>query len=468
MRRGITRLGLALGVATALTAAVGAAAAVPNATVAAATLTAVLVHGMPAGAAAAPGDTLHVVPAPVPPDTLRFAPTAEDSVSPAAAAERRPTWGRADTWLQAPFGEGLLTDLEAWRTRRRGGYQGDGIVDYNRVDQLRMGVNLQYGAVGGTLPRVGGRLEYAFGRERMLYGLQIEQPLIESGRLVVGASTVRRTDHGDLQQTSGVENSLALLFGRQDYRDYFEREGSGIYVQARVLHFSIVSLHARGDRWRSLPADPNTRSWFHMDRPLRSNPAIDEGDSRVVTLRLERLAHRTALTRAGLYHWAQLERAGAGLGGDFTYTRALLDLRGVLRMSPAATLSLRTVAGSTLAGELPRQREFTLGGVDGLRAHRIDHYRGNQMALAQAEYTIGLWRISSDLFEGGLHAIVLADVGHAWDGPSGRWDMLRQPMEADGGIGLSTSEDNVRVYAARNLKRSGADVVVSLRLQRSF
>ena len=126
------------------------------------------------------------------------------------------------------------------------------------------------------------------------------------------------------------------------------------------------------------------------------------------------------------------------------------------------------MAGSAFAGTLPRQREFTAGGIDGLRGHTFGAYRGNQIALAQAEYTVGLWSISNELFEGGLHAIVFLDAGRAWQNASDRFDAARQPMQADGGFGFSTSEENVRIYFARNLQRPDADFVVSLRLKRPF
>ena len=400
-------------------------------------------------------------------DTLRFEPSRSDTV-PGLLRPAHRDGAEEDEWLQSPFGEDLLTDLDRWRARGKAYRDDDVIADYNRVDQLRLGLHVEYGPLSGLSPRLGARFEYAFGRDRALYGIQIEQPLVESGRFAVGAAFLRRTDHSELQQIEDEENSLALLFGRQDYRDYFERKGSGLYVIWRVPDFSTVSVHLREDTWRSLVLDRGTRSWFHMDRPLRDNPPVDEGDTRTLTLRLERLLHRSARTRAGLYHWLELERSGGGLGGDFDYTRALGDMHSVLRLSPATTLSVRVLAGSALAGALPRQREFTLGGVDGLRGHAFGQYRGDQLALAQAEYTVGLWRISSDLFEGGLHAIVFADAGRAWTNPARRWDAARQPMQCDGGFGFSTSEDNVRVYFARNLQMPGSDFVVSLRLQRPF
>lgn len=396
-------------------------------------------------------------------DTLRFEPSQADT---AGHVQRlgHPRRAVEDEWLEAPFGDDLLTDLDRWKAGHERLDDDDFIIDYNRVDQLRLGYQGEYSPLVGLSPRLGARFEYAFGRDRPLYGFQIEQPLVHDGRYALGASFTRRTDHSELQQIQNAENSLVLLFGRQDFRDYFEREGSDGYAIWRVPDFSTISLHVREDQWRSLGTLHGTRSWFHTDRPLRHNPAIDDGNSRTVTLRLERLAHRSSHTRAGFYHWLELERAG----GDFEYTRGLADLRSVLRLSPATTLSLRAVAGSAFAGTLPRQREFTAGGIDGLRGHTFGAYRGNQIALAQAEYTVGLWSISNELFEGGLHAIVFLDAGRAWQNASDRFDAARQPMQADGGFGFSTSEENVRIYFARNLQRPDADFVVSLRLKRPF
>jgi len=422
---------------------------------------------LPRGAAgAAASDTLHWSEAPAHGDTLRFAPVDADTdfVGPHHRVRR----ARQDEWLRAPFGDGLITGPGRWRDRGHTWRANDFIADYNRVDRLRLGLHAEYGARAPRAPRAGARIEYAFGRKRTLYGVELRQPVTANNRFAFGVSFVRRTDHLELQQIEDAENSLALLFGRQDYRDYFEREGAGVYARWRVPDFSTISVHLREDTWRSLATDRRTRSWFHTDRPLRDNPAIDDGDTRTVTLRLEKMLHQSAQTRAGLYHWVELERAGAGLGGDFTYTRALGDWRSVLRLSPATTLALRGVAGSTLAGAAPRQKEFTLGGVDGLRGHAFGAYRGDQIALAQAEYSVGLWPLDGDLIPGGLQAIVFLDTGRAWTNPARRWDPARQRMQADGGFGFATSDDDLRVYFARNLQRPGSDYVVTLRLKRPF
>src|SRR5262249_33887522 len=251
-------------------------------------------------------------------------------------------------------------------------------------------------------------------------------------------------------------------------RDYWEREGGGVYVSWRVPDFSTVSFHVRQDTYRSLALDRGVRSWFHQDRPLRDNPAIDDGESHSLLVRLERLAPRSSPTRAGLYHGIEFERAGSELGGDFDYSRILGDLRSVVRMTPATSLSLRAVAGTCTRGLLPRQKRFELGGVDGLRGHDMGAFTGNQLAAAQAEYTVGLWALRGEGFEQGVHAIAFLDTGIAWDEAHDVWNVGRQRFATDGGLGVSTSEDDLRLYVARDLQRSSSPVVWSLRLRRPF
>lgn len=400
------------------------------------------------------------------PDTLEFVPSQLDSTD--LFLESEPEAGdESHQWTRGPLGEGLLTDREIWRARgdRRGKLDLRG--EYNRVDRLRLGLGYQLQVPESMAPRLGARLEYAFGRDRALYGVQLEQPVIPPGRIAIGASLIRRTDHSELQQVPDLENSLALLFGRQDYRDYFEREGLGLYLAWRVPDFSTVSVHLRRDEYTSLPL-AGAQSWFHRSRLLRANPPVDEGETHTAVLRLERSALAAVHAHAGLYHRVEAEWAGHRLGGDFEYTRILGDVRSVVRLTPATTLVVRLVAGATPAGTLPAQKQFPLGGVDGLRAHEFSEFRGDQLALAQAEYTIGLWRLRTGAFEGGLHAIAFVDAGRAWFDAGHRWSLGDQRMAVDGGFGLAAAEDNLRVYFAKDLQHTDSDFVISMRLHRPF
>jgi Omp85 superfamily domain len=423
----------------------------------------------PGGARAAESDS--EPPPPTREERIRMAPVIEDSEP---YPDHSFEISHEDVWLRTPFGDDLLTDPAVWASRRGSHFELDRHMAarmrlaYNRVDRVALGLGLEVQDPTTLAPRLGTRLEYATDRERWLYGIQLEQPLAPPGRLALGVSMVRRTDHSELQQVDDTENSLALLLGRVDYRDYFEREGFGTYLSWRVPDFSTVSVHWRNDDYRSLPAYLNTVSWFHTDQSLRDNPPIDDGRTHTVAVRLERLAHRTFRTRAGIYHWIEMEWAGQGLGGDFSYTRALADVRSVLRLTPVSTFAFRMVGGFTPKGVLPRQKEFTLGGVDGLRAQPFARFRGDEMLLGQAEYQVEIGRIAHRSMHGALQAIVFIDAGRAWTSPDHTFDLQNQHLQTDAGFGFAASEDRMRIYFARDLGDRNGKFLVSLRLQRPF
>jgi len=403
------------------------------------------------------------------PDTLEFEPypvhsedeDSEPRLYDQVVTHRDPA--PESRWLQPPFRIPCSSTRESMPLRRPG-RGGVGIVfDYNRVDEVRTGLTYEHRARRGMAPRFGGRLEYTTVRHEWLYGAHVEQPLEPSNHAAIGFSVLRKTDHIELQQVSDLENSLALLLGRQDYRDYFDREGFGGYLALRWPGVTTLSIHGRSDQYRSLETFHGTTSWFHKNRELRENPPIEEGESHVATVRLERMHPGIE----GFHHWIEVEAAGGGLGGDFDYRRLLADLRSVIRLSPSGTLTARGVVGSSLQGHLPPQRAFTVGGVDGLRAHSFAYFRGDQVALAQVEYSMAVGRIQSGGFESGIHAIVFLDSGRAWTHPD-QWDVMSQPFETDAGFGLSTSEETLRIYFAKNLQDPDSDVVISARLQRPF
>jgi hypothetical protein len=415
-----------------------------------------------------------------PPDTLFFTSAEPDS---AASDSARLIWvdeeavdtgddepQPMDRWdrPRTPYGDHILREQGLRFGYGHGRQSVSILVDYNRVDLLRTGVNMQFQDEDSSMPRFGATIDYAWGRLAWLYGLQLEQPILDQRRLSVGVIMVKRTDHGILQQTSDWENSGALLLARQDYRDYFEREGFGGYIRSRLLGFTTVSVHARQDQFRSLPLDTGTDSWFNKDIPLRDNPAVTEGEGHTVALRFARQSRNPVRSRAGLTHWIEIEKAGGNLGGDFDYTRGLADLRGVLRLSPASEFAVHAIAGATFDGTLPPQRGFALGGVDGLRAHNTATFKGDQALLLQAEYDIALWSLRRRSFRGGLHALVFVDTGKAWSNGGRGWDVGDQKLAVDGGFGIAGADDGFRVYFAQNLQDPRPDLNVSLRLQRAF
>src|SRR5262249_1231244 len=108
--------------------------------------------------------------------------------------------------LSTPFGDPLLPALGPGKGGEgRGALRFQPVLSYSRVDPLRAGAAAQWMPDETWVPRIGARFEYAFGRERGLYGIAVEQPLDAARRLALTASAVRITDHSELQQVEDIE-----------------------------------------------------------------------------------------------------------------------------------------------------------------------------------------------------------------------------------------------------------------------
>src|SRR5262249_55445134 len=116
----------------------------------------------------------------LPPDTLEFMPLSSDSTH--LVLEAEPEHGlERDPVIRPPYGEGLLTERDRWRAQRGRFHASQLLLDYNRVDRLRLGLRYQFQVPEPMAPRLGARVEYAFGRDRTLYGFQLEQPVVRPG-----------------------------------------------------------------------------------------------------------------------------------------------------------------------------------------------------------------------------------------------------------------------------------------------
>ena len=113
-------------------------------------------------------------------DTLTFRPSIQyeywDSTGhePLDVAPTRVNYQVETEWLRAPMGDHLLDHPDPWITDHPGRWQEFNLVlDYNRSDLVRYGAHYQAQRPLTMYPRIGAKLEYATGRKRTLYGVQI-------------------------------------------------------------------------------------------------------------------------------------------------------------------------------------------------------------------------------------------------------------------------------------------------------
>jgi hypothetical protein len=258
---------------------------------------------------------------------------------------------------------------------------------------------------------IDGYASYKFGRENPGYSLGIERPLFGGPRLFVGAELHDITATDDLWRLSTNEQSLVSLAFKNTFRDYYRRRGGQIFSVFQAGANNEFSLIARWDRHE--PLDNSTDfSFFRSDHDFRPNPlVIDQhvnawvvgytfdtrpltgaGQSRTYTRHLRDSPFGFGLRQQpGLrLEWSS-ELAGHGLGGDARYERHIFDVRGYLAFSDRQLFSSRALFGFS-DGDLPIERQFSLGGIGTIHGYGFKEVSGTGMSLFNAEYRVRLLR----------------------------------------------------------------------------
>jgi len=354
--------------------------------------------------------------------------------------------------------------------------------DIDRDEPSQITVRLAYRAVDGAAfyggyrhhdptrrrPRLFVEAGFAPARDRGLWSVELSQPILSGDRLVLGAAGWHATRHFayDGEIVGSSENTLAALFFQQDYREYADAEGARLFGSWHwSRHWSIDGqLMAQDER----PL-VNATDWaVFRDDGFRENRAAIPGTRRSVRVGF---THDTRPhdRREGIPFIGDVQRGnedlvrltwegvGGPLGGNFDYGILRLDARGFLKLTSHQFLAARVLAGAATGGTLPPQSELYAGGISTLRAHRYKTFRGDRLALLNVEYSIDVWKI--------VQALVFVDIGRAWVAD----DHPNVPrLATDGGIGLQTRDEHLRVHLARDFQRGDGGLLLSVRTNATF
>jgi outer membrane protein assembly factor BamA len=339
---------------------------------------------------------------------------------------------------------------------------------YRRVDGAAVHVGYRYHDPTRRRPQLHAELGYATEREAGLWTLEVRQPLFAGRRVTVGAGAWRatRSFEFDDEIVGSTENTLAALWMKQDYRDHYDGRGGRLFARGEVTDKYALSAALLVEEQRALA----TRTDWAVFGPdaFRENPAAAEGTLRATAITLshdsrprgpDHTAPFIGEVRRSNRDWVRLtyEAAGGALGGDFDYGFVRLDARGYWKLTPTQFLAARLLGGRAVHGRLPAQKAFFAGGVGTLRGHSHKADRGDRVLLANVEYSIDLYRA--------VQGVLFGDIGRAWD--SARHDTM--PRAAlDGGFGLQTRDQRLRLLVARDLRRERAPLLVSVRTTATF
>ncbi|MBD3161780.1 MAG: hypothetical protein GF346_05890, partial [Candidatus Eisenbacteria bacterium] len=277
---------------------------------------------------------------------------------------------------------GVAPDPTPGRPPRLGVDTGIAGLRYNRVEGL--GARASLGVRLPVRPRltVGGWVGYETAPEEIDW-----EAAVRTGRIgLLGGSRVRVLHTRKvLSYGSGgiVGNTVTALVAGDDFDDYFRRKGWEIGIFRSISGIDL-DLSFRIEDQESVPAATDF-SLFGGDDPFRPNPAIDDGEARILMLEMdpsESFDRAILLRGEGAF-------AGSGLGGDFDYRSGAAEATGIVRPWLGDRAILR-LAGAIVEGDsVPYQAAHHLGGFATLRGYGVNEFHADRFVHVGFDYEIG-------------------------------------------------------------------------------
>lgn len=325
-------------------------------------------------------------------------------------------------------------------------------VDYNRVEGLFLGLgqNKEYYWSGVESFSPYGFVGYAFALHRWRYQLGLDKWFGNENRFEVGIEGHSLTDSKDYWIIGPKENSLYAFLAREDFMDYYSRDGMSIHVAQYYQMNSRIILSFDVDKYSSLSKITNW-SIFGGHKSFRPNPEISDGWMRSIVLDIQHRQYRGNTRRTG---WLADLRGETTVSGAFDFK--ILTAQ-VVRYQPlfrGTQLNMRLRLG-TSGGILPPQRTYQIGGFNTLNAFPYKEFTGNRLALFNIELLFNpeLFKRSNFFPLNTVTLILFSDVGEVQSagdvGLTQGWNLMRLgEMKSDYGVGLGNGSGSFRIFLA--------------------
>jgi hypothetical protein len=318
------------------------------------------------------------------------------------------------------------------RPRLQWGPRGPGLLRYNRVEGLSVGVRAVM-----DLGRLGAHAEVRASTEREIGGgVGVQR---EGFRTRAALGGYRRLDALDVSAGAFSPGSslAALMLGRDD-SDYFRATGAELTFSPSALQSNWWELRLFAERQEPVEAATNTslRRVLDSDFAFRGNVPADEADQLGAVLRLRGSA---GLNPDAPRVAAELRLHGET--GDFAFLRPSATLRATAPLTRRLALTLEGGGGSAF-GDVPAQRLFQLGGSASLRGYDAAAVSGGTYLRGTAELGLGLPLARLALF---------SDLG--WAGERDALPGMR-PLKSVG-TGVALLDGIFRLDLARGLDAGG-------------
>jgi len=356
---------------------------------------------------------------------------------------------------------------------------------YNRVEGLFLGLKLnrnEWRDRNNAWFDLYGHAGYGFSRKRACYQIGIEREFFGKYGPVIGVETHDIVHSEDEWMIPTFENSLAALFLREDFHDYFRQVGYSGYVTHDLSEYLTLTAAYRRDHHYHLQRKTQW-SIFGGDKKFRENPMIDEIDYKNVaaTITLDTRNDYKYPNQGWLINLSG-EFAGKRFKNpDVDFDRFIFDIRRYQPITSGENLDFRVRVGSS-RGKLPSQLQFDLGGLSTLRGYKFKEFSNdsstmtNRMLLGNIEYRIHGRRnpLNQMLGENDFSFILFADAGLVWSvndslkAQQGFNNLDWEDLYTAVGFGLANREGNIRLDFAKRMDRKKEPLLVTFRINRPF
>lgn len=360
------------------------------------------------------------------------------------------------------------------------------LVRYNRVEGLFIGAEFSrdyWRQNEPEKPFLFGHLGYSLSAKEFQYQAGFEKGFMSKSRLALGAEYHRMIDSPDKWFISDEENSIAAFLIKEDFQDFYLREGWSAYFNQNVTTALQWTLGWENEQFHSVEKNTNW-SLFGGKKKFRENPEMSTGECKGLSLKVSYDSRNSVReTTQGWYVQLEAERAGGSYEGDYDFDRLLLDVRRYQPLGFGDGLDLRLRIGAA-KGDVPWQRRFYLGGIGTLRGFRYkslpDGYLspgGDQMILGQIEYRIGSQDFPDEIGMGifdFFNLILFTDIGWVNETEQsgslfkGFKELHYSKLKNDVGIALASHSGHVRIEVARRTDRGYKPFTFYFRIFKTF
>jgi hypothetical protein len=350
---------------------------------------------------------------------------------------------------------------------------------YNRVEGFFFGFGAEKKFYWDGSKAVSGFGSFGYGfashKWRMQLGLDRQFAGSGSSLFEIGAEVHSLTDTKDEWIMNLGENNLAALFFREDFRDYYQREGfsahSAWYTKDGDAS-SMVDIRFLNDRYATM--NKNAEWGVFGGNVFRSNPAVNIGIMKSVSFSagfstVEKYRYRSE----GWNVFARAEYGGREVGGDFDFTQTIVDVRRFQPLWDDNQINIRVRAGA-LEGTPIIQKLFELGGANTIPAFGFKEFVGNRMVLANLEYQLSGEVIDEIFFwPNSINVIAFGDAGAIstvkthWAVYEGFDAITSNQVKSDLGFALAWHDGDARLGFAWRTDKT-APVSIFFRLNRAF